>query len=324
MRTQAKAPHILYIGGDGRSGSTLLDTMLSNHPDIFGAGELEMFFSDLAKDGSCSCGVLYRECPFWQEVLRLLYEQLPQLNPAAIARERELIEAPLGRFRTSRHDLEKIRLRYGAVWSVLYQAISDVSGKPIIIDSSKSAYGNAQRIHALHNLAGNAISILHLIRDPRAVIYSEWGRGNNMRLEDGEPRAFLDGLLIKPLVGWMIANLAVSVTSTKNRSIPVQQLHYERLATDPIGTLQEIGQFLAIDLDSVVGLIRNNQPMTGSHGVRGNRMRRQGPIKIKVDTEWVESMPYAARLCTRTVWPVARHYGYDVLNWPTVQSYLSP
>lgn len=323
MHTHKKHPTILYIGGDGRSGSTLLDMILSNHPDMFGAGELEMFFADLENGGACSCGKRYEECPFWKEVLRILFAELPDINPSTVTNDRILVESPLGRFRVRPHRFAQIQHRYGEVWSALYQAIAEVSGKPILIDSSKSAYGNARRIHALHNFAGSSLNVLHLIRDPRAVVYSEWGRGNNQRLEDGKRSSFADGLFVKPLVGWMIANLAVSITSSQNPSIPVHQIHYERLATDPIKTLEELDRFLEIDLDSVIEIIRDNRSMNGGHGVRGNRMRRQGPIKIRVDTEWVESMPTVARRLMWTVWPVARRYGYDVMNWPTVQSYLS-
>lgn len=323
MYTQNKKPTILYIGGDGRSGSTLLDTMLSNHPDMFGGGELEVLFEDLTKNGACSCGELYTECDYWQEILKLVHARLPGLDVAVAARDREIVESPIGRLKFSNQLLARSQSRYGEVWATLMQAISDVSEKPIIIDSSKSAYGNARRIAALHTYAGMDLSVLHLIRDPRAVVYSEWGRGNNERLEFNVARPVIDGGMIKPLVGWVIANLAVSLTSTRNKTIPVHRIHYENLATDPIAELADIGQFLQLDFSTVVDLLNHGKSMGGGHGVRGNRMRRKGPITMKVDTEWVESMPIAARVCTKSVWPVARHYGYNVLKWPTVHSYLA-
>jgi len=323
MILKNKKPTILYIGGDGRSGSTLLDTILSNHPDMFGGGELEAIFEDLAKGGSCSCGELYTECDYWKEILKLLYTQFPNLDIATVAHDREVVESPVGRFKFGRQTLAQSQKRYGEVWSALLQAISDVSQKPIIIDSSKSAYGNVRRIHALCNFANMDLNILHLIRDPRAVVYSEWGRGNNERLEFNVARPLIDGGMMKPLAGWVIANLAVTLTASNNKGIPVHRVHYENLVTDPITELENIGRFLQLDFCTIIDLLNHNKSMSGGHGVRGNRMRRKGPITMRVDTEWVESMPIIARFCTKSVWPIAHHYGYNVLNWPTVHSYLS-
>ena len=323
MSPQNKKPTILYIGGDGRSGSTLLDTILSNHPEMFGGGELEALFEDLAENGACSCGELYTECDYWKEILALLYARIPGLDVEVAARDREIVESPIGRLKFGNQLLAQSQKRYGELWSTLMQAICDVSEKPTLIDSSKSAYGNARRIHALHTYAGMNLNVLHLIRDPRAVVYSEWGRGNNKRLEFDVERPLLDGGMVKPLAGWVIANLAVSMTTANDKTIPVHRIHYENLVTDPIATLEGVEQFLESDFSTIIDLLRHNKSLTGGHGVRGNRMRRKGPITMKVDTEWVESMPVVARYCTKSLWPVARYYGYNVLNWPTVHSYLA-
>lgn len=47
---------IVYIAGTGRSGSTLLDMLLSSHPLAFGAGELSAVFVEWAEGGLCTCG----------------------------------------------------------------------------------------------------------------------------------------------------------------------------------------------------------------------------------------------------------------------------
>ena len=40
------SPTIIYIAGYGRSGSTVLDIMLGDHPRIFSGGELTYLFDD--------------------------------------------------------------------------------------------------------------------------------------------------------------------------------------------------------------------------------------------------------------------------------------
>ena len=60
---------ILYIAGYGRSGSTLLDIVLGNHPENVGVGEVSFLLNDWAnRSRRCSCGVPYQECEFWKNL----------------------------------------------------------------------------------------------------------------------------------------------------------------------------------------------------------------------------------------------------------------
>ncbi len=60
---------ILYIGGWGRSGSTLLDLMLGQAPGVFSAGEIrEIWQSGLVENRPCGCEQPFRDCSFWQAV----------------------------------------------------------------------------------------------------------------------------------------------------------------------------------------------------------------------------------------------------------------
>lgn len=47
---------ILYVGGTGRTGSTVLDRMLGNVPGVFAAGELTWLWFALRSGGRCACG----------------------------------------------------------------------------------------------------------------------------------------------------------------------------------------------------------------------------------------------------------------------------
>ena len=56
---------LVYVGGHGRSGSTLLDVLLDASPQLLGVGELHHLPRLLADDQSCSCGTALGRCPFW-------------------------------------------------------------------------------------------------------------------------------------------------------------------------------------------------------------------------------------------------------------------
>ena len=49
---KSEDPGILYIAGYGRSGSTLLDSLLNDHPSIFGGGEMMWLFQQAAENGT--------------------------------------------------------------------------------------------------------------------------------------------------------------------------------------------------------------------------------------------------------------------------------
>lgn len=67
---------VIYVAGLGHSGSTLLELLLASHPDVVGLGEVglqvEMLLqNDPARIGQevCSCGIPWRECGFWGELV---------------------------------------------------------------------------------------------------------------------------------------------------------------------------------------------------------------------------------------------------------------
>lgn len=67
----ADGTNVIHILGYGRSGSTLLDLILSNHFNIRGSGELAYLPEAFFKSHYCSCSLKLSECPFWAEKLSL-------------------------------------------------------------------------------------------------------------------------------------------------------------------------------------------------------------------------------------------------------------
>src|SRR5690606_31016409 len=67
---------IVYIVSDVRSGSTLLENIISRENDVFPVGELHSLGSYLRREGwgaewqwRCSCGEEIEKCSFWKLVL---------------------------------------------------------------------------------------------------------------------------------------------------------------------------------------------------------------------------------------------------------------
>ncbi len=65
----SKPIRVIYVVGAGRSGSTLLDTILGNHEYIESVGELinsPRAWSN--PDEYCACGIQAGVCDFWRQV----------------------------------------------------------------------------------------------------------------------------------------------------------------------------------------------------------------------------------------------------------------
>ncbi|OFW63683.1 MAG: hypothetical protein A2Y74_01305 [Actinobacteria bacterium RBG_13_63_9] len=88
------------------------------------------------------------------------------------------------------------------------------------------------------------------------------------------------------------------------------------MMVDTPRTLRAVGAFLDLDLQPVIDLVADQRPFPPGHGVGGNRMRRQGAIRLAADEEWKKSLPQSGRALARLSWPLASKYGYDVLSNP--------
>ena len=60
---------VLYLGGFGRSGTTLVERLLGELPGVCALGEVvHLWQRDIRDDERCGCGVRFSACPFWQSV----------------------------------------------------------------------------------------------------------------------------------------------------------------------------------------------------------------------------------------------------------------
>jgi hypothetical protein len=291
---------LVYIAGYGRSGSTILDTVLGNHPSFVGAGELTHAFSVMEADSFCSCGSRAIECPLWGRVKERMIREIPGIDFRAlnkVTREEEDILGPRGRSRI-----------YQRAWGALVNIILEVSGAQFVVDSSKSTWKVARRIGLLKQ-GGIEIRLIHLVRNPAAVMWSIQ-RGSNRLLEQGEnPK--LRGGMVRGLASWVASNLLFE-RYKKRVGAPFMRIRYEDMVSRPAFEMKRIGKWLDVDMGAIVRKISNHESFSPGHGISGNRMRRQGEIRIDMDRQWTKAMPLHGRLLALLGYPLAKRYGYTL------------
>ena len=144
---------VIYIAGMSHCGSTVLNLMLNAHPEIFAVGELIDLNRGAGENSHppCPCGApSLRDCEFWSRVNeRTQQEQGLALSALDVLNDRKLDER-------------------SAPNAVVFRAISKVSGKKFIVDSSK----RPGRLAYLMQLKGLDVFPIHLIREPNGQIWS--------------------------------------------------------------------------------------------------------------------------------------------------------
>jgi hypothetical protein len=56
---------LVYIGGYGRSGSTLLEYLLAQNPKVVACGEIARHLRSFGRHKICTCGEPMQACPVW-------------------------------------------------------------------------------------------------------------------------------------------------------------------------------------------------------------------------------------------------------------------
>jgi hypothetical protein len=301
------------LPGSRFTGSTLLGSLLNEHPDCasIGAATGLIWRTDLSSY-QCSCGELFRKCEFWNHIaartkslghpvnvfetnfwnthLRLSRNRLTNallarsLGWGPLNRGRDAV---VGRFPGARAAISRMGWN---TWS-LASAVLERTGKTVFVDTAR----DHQRPKYLAPLPMLEVKVIHLIRDPR---------GNTASIVKHTGADVLTAAR-----HWTHSN---TEADRVRRYLPKERwmsLHYEALCADPAGVLDRISGFLGI-----------GRPMM-QHGFRGavshiigNKMRMKGLGEIREDLSWRSTLS-SAELSTiaRIAGSTSRSFGYD---WP--------
>ncbi len=301
-------PAVVYIGGNGRSGSTLFAQMVGQHDGFAAVGELRYVLErGVLANHLCGCGKPFRECPFWTEVFaRLLGGFDTARCEELVARGRRLdriryaalLAAPRGTrpsgFRKRLDDHADFLLR-------LYTTIADVAGAAAVVDSSK----DPSYAFLLRSVVGLDVSVVHLVRDSRAVAYS-WTRAKvrpeiHWKVEYMRRRSPLRSALI-----WTGCNLLFE--ALKHQRGRYLRVIYEEFVTDPDSQIAEIVGWAGGSANPA----RTDVDVTFRHNISGNPIRFASEIPaVKLDEEWKKQMPSGQRrLVTLVTAPLLVTYRY--------------
>jgi Sulfotransferase family len=297
-------PRVLYIGGSGRSGSTLMARLLGEVDGFVSVGEIRYVWERGFVDNHlCECGLPFRDCPFWAQVADRAFGGFAALDAEAVRRNQGAVDriryVPELLWRGSRTVAFRRHLgEFETTLELLYRAILDVSRATVVVDSSSDpTYGFVLRAAELLD-----VSVVHLVRDSRAVAYS-WTR-SKPRPEISERTVYMRRRSpIQSAVHWDVHNLLLEILAARDRN--AIRVRYEDLVTDPDGVVRSTCSMLG-NLGDAPSVEMQR------HSISGNPMRfESGPLRVKLDDEWIEAMAAGdRRLVTLATAPLLARYGY--------------
>jgi hypothetical protein len=305
---------LLYVAGEGRSGSTILGLILGQVEGFFSVGELYYIWDrGLIENRLCSCGVNFSECPVWGRILSHAFGGSDRIDAVELLdlrrrdlRNRHIMFAPTRKSVQAR--VEQMG-EYKGTLEKLYHAVRSVSRGRVIVDSSKEpAYGQV-----LQDIPSIDLYVLHLVRDSRAVAYS-WAFRRKPKMADWN----LNDLMvphgsIETSLFWLGGNLAIERFLRRNPE-RYMRLRYEDFVEKPLDSVESILRFLGEEAESPF-VNEREVSLTVSHTFSGNPDRfHSGTVKIKSDEEWKRKMGRGRQATvTAITWPGLLRYRYPLL-----------
>lgn len=306
---------VLYIAGWGRSGTTVLDTILGAHRGIFSGGELHYLWERGFVEGrKCGCGRPLAECALWNQVLHSAFGGSPPEPERMVELQRQLVRVRHTGGLISRRlrDADRELQEYLDVLARLYPAIAEVSGSAVVVDSSKRPSDAAM----LAGVPGVRPYLLHLVRDPRAVAFS-WRRPKE-QLDRPAPATLRRHGVLDSTVSWTTWNVG---TEALRRSYPpghYLRMRYEDFAAAPLESVRRILSMIGVDERDSPFTGDRTIELPGNHTASGNPNRfRTGETTIRTDDAWRRDQRRVDRwVATSVALPLLRRYGYSVSGRP--------
>ncbi len=310
---------ILFIGGFGRSGTTILDNVLGQVDGFFSAGEtLYIWDRSFIEDRLCGCSRAFSECPVWQPIAGKIAprgetaeKRREELDHWVQVREsltpkRVTLAARGGMSPDSASGIAHGVAEYQRRMIDVYRAIQQETGCQVIVDSSKSP-GHGYLLQGSPELDAYAV---HIVRDPRAVAFS-WQKKKVYDPSGDQPLMMSRHSPARSSRLWNTWNMATQAVWKKSPS-RYMRIRYEDFMAQPRSTLQEILDHVGEGNRSLDFVRGNTVEMGEIHALAGNPSRfNDGSVELRRDDRWRQDQPAGhRRLVTLLTYPLLRRYGY--------------
>jgi Sulfotransferase family len=305
---------VAFVGGVGRTGSTLIELALGQLPEACPLGEVRhMWERSLVEDQRCGCGRAFSGCPFWTEVGQRAFGGWNRIDVQKVLELKDSVDKTrhVPRLLAGvRPDPFDARVReYTDLYEKIYAAAREISGRPLIIDSSK----HISMAAALSRAPRVDLRVVHVVRHPLGVAHS-WSKVK-ARPEITSHEAFMPQYTPTQVSLQWDAHQALFELLRMRSHSPQLKVRYEDFVAEPARALREIAEFLgARPADAWVDEPASRTvTLDVQHTVAGNPLRfTQGPVEVRPDEGWRTGMQSRSKATVVALTlPMAPLYGYS-------------
>lgn len=304
---------VLYLGGLGRSGTTLVERLLGELPSVCALGEIvHLWQRDIVQDERCGCGERFSGCTFWTAVGERAFGGWRNVDVDRVHALRDTVERTrhiprLASTQLSTNQRADVR-EYAGYYARVYAAAAAVSGAEVVVDSSK----HSALAHCLRWSDELDLRVVHVVRDARGVAYS-WTKKVTRPETDGTDEMTRYSPSRSALL-WNAHNAAFGLLA--RRGVAVSRIRYEQFLTDPRAALLDLARYAGLSLhdDDLKFLGDGYADLTPGHSAAGNPMRfTVGRLELRRDDAWKRALPRTQRRLVGAVCaPMLRAYGYPL------------
>ena len=252
---------IIYLLGAGRSGTTVIATVMNAHPNIQTAGELHQFIGHLLGDKDCSCGKTLATCEFWRNTSNNFQVSIKELHQWKRQIKKQEAHRNIPKYLFNKREYKD----YSRIQELVFTNISKESKGKWILDSSKyiGRYLLLKRSEKLK------VRGVYVVRDVRGVIAS-------FKKKVQSSRSPLSAILY-----YLMINTFAQLVSWTDKG--VVKVRYEDFMRDPEGVSQQIYGRISPTLDTPISLPSEFEM---PHIIGGNRLRKNKTIRLNFDEKW--------------------------------------
>lgn len=303
---------VLFLGGIGRSGSTVFELSLGTDDRVVALGEVVHLWQRCLLDRElCGCGKAFADCQFWSRVGDVAFGGWDRVDARRVIALKKRIDRTVrtpqlaGRAGGRKWNAEVAE--YASYYARVYRAAAEISRRAVVIDSSKQA----SLPFVLRRAEGLDLRILHCVRDSRAVAYA-WTKtvrrpealsANGAAYMKTYPPAIL-------ALKWMQHN--ATIEALRLLRVPTMRVRYEDWAAAPTATVERALNFAGLERRVNPRLNDEWIDLTTTHTCSGNPMRfTRGRVEIRRDERWRTALaPRSRRLVSALTAPGLAGYGY--------------
>jgi hypothetical protein len=301
--------------GTSRCGSTIVDNVLGEIDGFFTGGEIRFLWERILQGRHCGCGVRFVDCPIWSEIVR---EGSGGESPEDWADKVKRAQHDSARMK---HTLRLVRAKdrqaisskdrgfFLETMERIYEITARSTGARVIVDSSKRPSNGA----LLRLMRKVDPFIVHIVRDPRAVAYSQAQVKQNPDRQT--PGIMPQTGVIETMVHWNTTNAFAELVRARHGRDRTLLIRYEEFVAEPRLVIQNILNLIREPESKSPFVDPTIVKLAPNHTVSGNPSRfHTGTVAIRDDTRWMTGLSRRAKITTSTLGiPLIFRYGYPLV-----------